>query len=109
MPQSKMQHAEYMRNWRAKKREQKDEIDRQIAKEAERLKKLTATSRINKTNINEDNWGNEPYLGKTPKPQFQNEGYEHYNFWGEKEGEENPLNKISHQQNMKALFGEHAE
>lgn len=33
-----------------------------------------------------DNWGQEPYLGEHPRPQYENEGEpEHYSFWGQKE------------------------
>jgi hypothetical protein len=60
--------------------------------------------------IESDNWGKEPYLGKNPEPQYQKTEPEHYDFWGQKEGIENPLDRVSHQSNLRNIFGDkHSE
>jgi hypothetical protein len=41
--------------------------------------------------------------------QYQNESEQQYNLFGELEGIENPLDKVSHQQNLKNIFGNRAE
>jgi hypothetical protein len=41
--------------------------------------------------------------------QFQVSEEPHYSLWGELEGTQNPLDKVSHQQNLKNIFGNRAE
>jgi hypothetical protein len=41
--------------------------------------------------------------------QFQLSEPEHYDFWGRKESLDNPLDRVSHQQNLKNIFGNRAE
>jgi hypothetical protein len=44
------------------------------------------------------------------REQYQNESLTQYDFWGRKEGIENPLDSVSHAQNLRNMFGKsHAE
>ena len=53
-------------------------------------------------------------LGISKQSNKQHEQYQktepyQYNFWGNKEGTDNPLDKISNQKNLKAMFGDRCE
>jgi hypothetical protein len=101
----------YQRQLRLKIKEQKEKqqdlIDRQII-EASKKQKI-----IEKTHKNND-WdfeGREPQANLVKQYPEQKDEY-NYNFWGYGSSTQptvNPLNKISHQQNLKALFGSRAE
>jgi hypothetical protein len=98
----------YQRDRRLKikeaKEKQQDKIDKQITLASKKQKIIEKTHKNNDWDFE----GREPQ--KELVKQYQNEGYEQYNFWGQKEGIESPLDKIPYQKQLSLMFGKkHSE
>jgi hypothetical protein len=105
-----MSNAERCCNYRQRKKKiqsAKDEIDKRLDNHIKEANKTQKTEK--KCNIVDsmDFEGREPQRDLVE--QFQLSEPEHYDFWGRKEGIESPLDKISIQKQLKALYGSRSE
>jgi hypothetical protein len=103
------------RERRLKAKEQKEQeadlIERQQIAEANRIKKIKHQQKEDGTDIFSDSWGREVEtdLVKQYEPNKDEYGF---NVWGSNSSTQpdvNPLTKISHQENLKKIFGNRCE
>lgn len=88
--------------------EEKDIIERQIEAQAKRIKQVKIQRKREDLDIESDDWGREVEHDLVKQYPKQENTYD-YNFWGQCEGIDNPLNRISHQENLRKLFFDRAE
>ncbi len=94
---------------RIKTQKEKDQIEKNLDKRVKSAKKEQKTeNKENKINVDalDADWL-EPHSNL--REQFQISEEPHYSLFGDLEGTQNPLDKVSHAQNLKALFGNRAE
>ena len=87
------------------KQAKQDLIDQNIAKEVQRIKQIKKQQKNNDWDFE----GRDPQANLVPQYPEQKDEFMHSNFWHEDSSSPNPLSKVSHQQNLKALFGNRAE
>jgi hypothetical protein len=105
-----MSNAERCRQYRKRlkaKQTAKDEIEKNLEKHLKEANKEQKTEKKFNAVDSMDFEGREPQRDLID--QFEQSEQTHFDFWGRKEGLENPLDKISHQDNLKKIFGNRAE
>jgi hypothetical protein len=105
-------NAQLCREYRARKKALlvKDEIDKQLDAYIFELKTKEKEDKTKKNPIDFNNWDADWLEPKSNlRKQFQVSEPPHYSLWGELEGTQNPLDKVSHQQNLRNIFGNRAE
>ena len=109
MPQTKEQHAEYVRNWRLKQKEKQDEIEKQLNQQANKIKQVGNQPQRTKKELTilSDSWGSEPQATLTPQYPKQEESYG-VNAWGSSDSSEQPKPQ-SNQDILRQLDERHSE
>jgi hypothetical protein len=105
-----MSNATRCKNYRKRLKAKKDLIEQQLD---EHIAELRTKEKTDKTENKGIKIGSLERNSREPKEglisQYQNESEQQFNLFGELEGIENPLDKVSHQQNLKNIFGNRAE